>query len=112
MSAIGTLWLKVLKFPLPETQKNLLQFIGLANYFRDHVPNMTEMVQPLKKYKGSGKLVWTPDAIAAFEFCQQAISNCQELYFLEDTATPILQTDASDYGIGGMCSLSRMARFE
>jgi hypothetical protein len=22
-------------------------------------------------------------------------------YFLEDTATPILQTDASDYGIGG-----------
>ena len=25
----------------------------------------------------------------------------QELYFLEDTATPILQTDASDYGIGG-----------
>ena len=30
-----------------------------------------------------------------------SISNCQELYFLEDTATPILQTDASDYGIGG-----------
>ena len=28
-------------------------------------------------------------------------SNCQELYFLQDTATPILQTDASDYGIGG-----------
>ena len=39
--------LKVLKFPLPETQKNLLQFIGLASYFRDHVPNMTKMTQPL-----------------------------------------------------------------
>ena len=48
----------------------------------------------MKKYKGSGKLVWTPEAIEAFEFCQ-------ELYFSEDTATPILQTDASDYGIGG-----------
>jgi len=112
ISATGTSFteekrLKVLQFPLPETQKNLLQFIGLANYFRDHVPNMTEMVQPLrkliplKKYKGSGKLIWTPEAIAAFEFFQVAISNCQELYFLEDTATPILQTDASDYGIGG-----------
>ncbi len=55
---------------------------------------------PLKKYKGSGKPMWTPEAIAAFEFCQVAISNCQELYFLEDAATPILQTDASDYGIG------------
>lgn len=65
------------------------------------------MTQPLrklitkKKYKGSGKLVWTPEAIEAFEYCQQAVSNCQELYFLEDTAIPILQTDASDYGIGG-----------
>jgi len=68
---------------------------------------MTEMVQPLrkliplKKYTGSGKLIWTPEAIAVFEFGQVAISNCQELYFLEDTATPILQTDASDYGIVG-----------
>ena len=85
VSATGTLF----------TEEKLLQFIGLASYFRNHVPNRTEMVQPLrklialKKYKGSGKLVWTSDAIAAFEFCQQAISNYQELYFLEDTATPV-----------------------
>ena len=70
--------LKVLKFPLPETQKNLLQFIGLASYFRDHVPNMTEMTVPLRKliprksYKSNSKLVWTPEAIEAFEYCQQA----------------------------------------
>jgi hypothetical protein len=79
--------LKVLKFPFPETQKT----------------NMTEMVQPLrkliplKKFKGSGNLVWTPEAIEVFDLCQKAISNCQE----QDTAIPILQTDASDYGIGG-----------
>ena len=41
--------LQVLDFPLPETEKAFLQFIGLANYFRDHVPIMTEMVQPLRK---------------------------------------------------------------
>ena len=69
----------MVKFPLPETQKKLLQFIGLAIYFRDHVPRMTEMVQPLRKliplkaYEGSGKLVWTPETIAAFEYCQLAI---------------------------------------
>jgi hypothetical protein len=39
--------LKVLNFPRPQTQKALLQFIGLANYFRDHVSHMTEMVKPL-----------------------------------------------------------------
>jgi len=35
------------------------------------------------------------------------VSNCQELYFLEDTSTPILQTDASDYGIGGYVTNGR-----
>jgi hypothetical protein len=99
--------MKVLDFPQPTTQKEMLQFIRLANYFRDHVPNMTEMVKPLRdmiplgKYQRTGKLIWTTEGSAAFKLCQQAISNCQELYFLEDTATPILQTDASDYDIGG-----------
>jgi hypothetical protein len=45
----------------------------------------------------------------------QAMSN-QELYFLEDTATPILQTYASDYSIGGyLCTVTngkvRVVRF-
>ena len=85
----------------------MLQFIDLVNYFRDHVSNMTEMAKPLRemipqgKYQRTSKLVWTTERSAAFQYCQQAIFNCQELYFLEDTATLILQTDTSDYGIGG-----------
>ena len=38
-----------LDFPLPETEKALTQFIGPVNYFRDHVPHITEMIQPLWK---------------------------------------------------------------
>jgi hypothetical protein len=56
---------------------------------------------PLGKYQRTNKLLWTTKGSTAFKLCQQAISNCQKLYFLEDTATPILQTVASDYGIGG-----------
>jgi hypothetical protein len=68
---------------------------------------MTEMVKPLSdmiplgKYQRTGKLIWTTESSTAFKLCQQAISNCQELYFLEDTAIRILQTAVSDYGIGG-----------
>jgi hypothetical protein len=32
--------LQVLDFPVIETEKALLQFIGLANHFHDHVPNI------------------------------------------------------------------------
>jgi len=39
---------KVLDFPLPNTQKDLQAFLGLVNYFRDHVPDMTGLVKPLR----------------------------------------------------------------
>ena len=56
---------------------------------------------PHSKYQRTGKLVRTTESSTAYQLCQQAISNCQELCFLEDTATPVLQTNTSDYGIGG-----------
>ncbi len=62
--------LKVLDFPLPDTHRGLLMFIGLANYFRDHVPNITEMLKPLgdmilvaKGANLSKKLIWTEERI-------------------------------------------------
>ena len=67
---------------------------------------MTETVLPLrklvdmKKYKGANRIERTEDTIEAFEYCRDIVFNCQELYFLEDTSVPIIQTDASDYGIG------------
>ena len=39
---------KILNFPKHTfTKQALVQFIGLANYFRDHMPHMTEIVKPL-----------------------------------------------------------------
>ena len=51
-SATGTSFtpekrLKVLDFPQPSKQEDILQFTGLANYFRHHMQNMTEMVKTL-----------------------------------------------------------------
>ena len=70
---------------LPANEKALLHLIGLVNYFRDHLPKMTEMVKPLcalvdvKKYKRTKQLQWTEESTAAFHFCRAAVSNWQEL---------------------------------
>ena len=41
---------KVLDFPLPEYVRFLRSFIGLAEYFRNHVyGNFSEVMQPLRK---------------------------------------------------------------
>ena len=39
---------EVLDFPLPTTHKGMKQFLGLANYFRDHIKNHAIITQPLQ----------------------------------------------------------------
>jgi hypothetical protein len=98
---------EVLKCRRPSTQKELKSFLGLVNYFRDHIKDHSSIVQPLNEmipggesYKRSASLRWTPETINAFNVIQTAVVNCPKLYFI-DTACPItLATDASDYGIG------------
>jgi hypothetical protein len=54
---------KVLDFPLPTDMHTLKSFIGLVNYFRSHVRNMSTMLKPLQdmlsNYHKKTKLVWT-----------------------------------------------------
>jgi hypothetical protein len=40
---------KVLDFALPAKQKQLKSFLGLVNYFRDHVRGLSHKVKPLNE---------------------------------------------------------------
>jgi hypothetical protein len=97
--------LKVLEFPIPKTKKDLQSFLGLVNYFRDHVPNITELLHPLRvimpeQKKKYATLTWTPEAEAAFHQARKTVSNCQALFFPAEHGKIVVMTDASDYGIG------------
>jgi transposase InsO family protein len=96
----------VLDFPKPVNNTSLRSFLGLANYFRDFVPNHSNVVNPLHKmidYSASkqAKLTWTEAGEKAFKDIKLLISKSPTLYFISDTAPIILMTDASDYGVGG-----------
>jgi hypothetical protein len=97
----------VLNFPRPETKRQIKSFIGLANYFRDHIKNHSIRAQPLQdlvnaydKSQARHKIQWTEPTIAAFKDMRNAIDECPMLWFLNDFSPIFLQTDASDYGIG------------
>jgi hypothetical protein len=51
----------VINFPIPEFAKQMKSFLGLANYFREFVPNHSTVVQPLQalipEYRRSNRLV-------------------------------------------------------
>jgi len=97
----------VLNFPLPRNKRQIKSFLGLANYFRDHIENHSLRAQPLQdlvngyERKQARHIVeWTDSSVAAFEDLRKAIDECPMLWFMDDFSPIILQTDASDYGIG------------
>jgi hypothetical protein len=73
---------KVLAFPLPEYLKQLRSFIGLAEYFRNHVyGDFSEIMRPLRKMvsifeKSKSKLKWdqVPEAAEAFRKTKELIA--------------------------------------
>ena len=97
---------KVVDFPKPRSASGVRGFLGLANYFRDHVRMHSLEVQPIQQLleglKGKhAEVTWTPEAEAAFERIKRLIGDCPRLSFIQEGSEIHLYTDASDYGVGG-----------
>jgi transposase InsO family protein len=95
----------VLDFKLPTTTVQLQSFLGLVNYFRDHVKNVAELERPLrnmlKAYRGkSTQLHWSESDKTAFSVLKNAVWSCPRLYFWQPHLPVFLHTDACNTGIG------------
>jgi transposase InsO family protein len=94
----------VAEFPLPEYPRQLHQFIGLTNYFRDHVNMHSDLAKPLTKMLSQSvekqKLIWTEELKQAFETLKYTVHNCRMLFFVDVNYPIHVCTDASGYGIG------------
>ena len=98
---------KVRMFPKPTNCKHVKQFLGLVNYFRDHVAHISVLMRPMQqmilKYEKARRVEWTPEAEDSFEKIKNAIADAAKLYFVDDdiAKNPVfLEVDACDYGIG------------
>ena len=103
----------VLQFDEPKTLRFLKQFLGIANYFRQHIVNYSMVTRPLHqlllgytKKKKSVEIKWTDETRQAFKDTKDAINDCKKLYFLQKEGLITVRTDASDYAIGAyLCQL-------
>jgi transposase InsO family protein len=93
--------------PTPKTKGELKSVLGLGNYLRDNVRDMSSHTAPLtkllqgyeKKHKFQ-KIPWTDDLLQQYEVVKQAVNDTQKLFYLDDHSPIHLYTDASDVGIG------------
>ena len=98
----------VRQFSTPRTKKQVRAFLGLAGYYRRFIPNFSAMASPLtdltKKTANTSKLKWTAECTKAFQQLKDALCANPVLKSPCFDRTFILQTDASNRGIGAVLS--------
>lgn len=89
----------------PETKKELLQFLGFANWYRRFIKNYATIASPLyeitKNYKWTSE-VWTSERLKAFNDIKSAMIKSPVLRNPNWSLPMTIQADASNFGIGAV----------
>ena len=94
-------------FPLPKTKKGVRSFLGLTRYYRKFIPDYSSLTAPLSnltRKQNPNVIVWTPDCEHAFKELKRVLCSPQVLCTPDFTKPFVLQTDASDRGVGAVLS--------
>lgn len=106
----------VSKWPTPRTLRDLRSFLGFASYYRRFVPGFAQTAAPLhqlaaeisekgKKKKGTiSSEHWEGECQRAFDDLRTALTSAPVLAYPDYTKPFIVETDASDKGLGAVLS--------
>lgn len=94
-------------FPVPKTKKEVRTFWGLTGYYRKFVVNYATLAAPLTeltKNNAPNRVSWTSQCDQAFKALKRLLCSSPVLRCPDFSLPFILQTDASDWGVGGVLS--------
>jgi transposase InsO family protein len=96
---------KVAAWPCPTSVTEVQRFLGLASYYRRFIRNFAQIAKPLHRLteKTQG-FQWTEQCDDAFRELKQRLTSAPILAFPDFSQTFILDTDASQTGIGAVLS--------
>ena len=95
-------------WPVPRNASETKQFLGLASYYRKFVKNFSKVASPLHAVTAkNNKFEWNKSCQASFRLLKERLVNAPILAYpnLSEDAEPfVLDTDASNYGMGAVLS--------
>ena len=95
----------VSNWPTPTNVTELRSFLGLASYYRRFIRHFAEVAAPLYCLQEKGSTFrWTANCRDAFEILKKKLTSAPILAFPKPSDTFILDTDASECGIGAVLS--------
>lgn len=91
-------------FPAPKSKTEIRRFLGMCGYYSRYIKNYAIIVEPLTRaLKGKTKkekVDWSPEMEKAFRELKDKLTRDPVLYAPDYTKEFIIQSDASDKGIG------------
>lgn len=92
-------------WPLPKTEKEVRQFLGILGYYRRFIKDFAKLVKPLTSLlRKDNDFVITPETQQRFEKCKEILTRDPVLIHPDFSKEFILTTDASDFAIGAVLS--------
>ena len=96
---------KVVDWPVPVNKREVQQFLGLISYYRRFIKDCSSVAKPLYQLiERSRPFYWTTECDQAFKRLREYLTAPPVLVFPDFSKEFLLDTDASDQGIGAVLS--------
>ena len=95
----------VKEYPIPQSVKEVRQFLGIASYYRRFIQGFAKIAQPLHSLTQKGaRFAWTWSCQSAFEELKTRLTESPLLAYPNFSKSFTLKTDASVKGLGAVLS--------
>lgn len=97
----------IIDWKIPENKKDLRSFLGLCSYYRKFVKDFATIAKPLHRLTEENiTFIWNDISQSSFEKLKSILTSAPILAFPSPDLPFILDTDASNVGIGAVLSQS------
>jgi transposase InsO family protein len=99
----GGLVRAIREWPRPQKQKDVQQFVGLAQFYNQYIDNFASICLPLTELLGEGvPFSWAQEQEQAFLTLKEAIGKAPVLRIFDPDLLTTVETDASGFAIGAV----------
>ena len=93
-------------WPVPETVRDVISFLGLINIYGEFIPNSTHLTAPLYSLtvgkKSTDKMSLNADELAVFQSLKRALCSGPQLAHPDLSKQFVVHTDVSKYAVGAV----------
>lgn len=93
----------VREWPTPRNQREIMQFLGLTNFYHQYIKGYADIALPLTQLLGSNaSFAWSQEQQQAFDALKTAITQAPVLRIFDPALSTAVETDASGFAIGAV----------